>query len=342
MLFDSKENLSRQVFDKRVELRCLEIDCDVKEKALEESRRSLSEMLKSSDRNEEWIRAIADLSDEDIEATRRGVKNFDYLFEKLTERTDIEKRALELLPREKEIPRAAERAAHLERRLANLDAKAAELEEKLDYELNVFVNTGALKVSLAQAANEAEILGGLTEAFNETRVASAIIYDKVKSVVAYADSLLKIMSEGRLGVSFENELVFSDSEQNAIELAGIENTDRLLVYLSLLLAQPAHNGERGNWLIVDERIVCNRLKLNKALSLLDVEYAHRKNFLQSVKAPQKRRFCFWKRVNVLSILRRSVLKKDADAFSTRAYVRKNFYSKRCTVLKNCATILSIE
>ena len=36
MLFDSKENLSRQVFDKRVELRCLEIDCDVKEKALEE------------------------------------------------------------------------------------------------------------------------------------------------------------------------------------------------------------------------------------------------------------------------------------------------------------------
>ena len=137
----------------------------------------------------------------------------------------------------------------------------------------MFVNTGALKVSLAQAANEAEILGGLTEAFNETRVASAIIYDKVKSVVAYADSLLKIMSEGRLGVSFENELVFSDSEQNAIELAGIENTDRLLVYLSLLLAQPAHNGERGNWLIVDERIVCNRLKLNKALSLLDVEYA---------------------------------------------------------------------
>ena len=273
MLFDSKENLSRQVFDKRVELRCLEIDCDVKEKALEESRRSLSEMLKSSERNEEWIRAIADLSDEDIEATRRGVKNFDYLFEKLTERTDTEKRALELLPREKEIPRAAERAAHLERRLANLDAKAAELEEKLDYELNVFVNTGALKVSLAQAANEAEILGGLTEALNETKVASAIIYDKVKSVVAYADSLLKTMSEGRLGVSFENELVFSDSEQNAIELAGIENTDRLLIYLSLLLAQPAHNGERGNWLIVDERIVCNRLKLNKALSLLDVEYA---------------------------------------------------------------------
>lgn len=205
------------------------------------------------------------------DAQRR--KNFDYLFEKLTERTDTEKRALELLPREKEIPRAAERAAHLERRLANLDAKAAELEEKLDYELNVFVNTGALKVSLAQAANEAEILGGLTEAFNETKVASAIIYDKVKSVVAYADSLLKIMSEGRLGVSFENELVFSDSEQNAIELAGIENTDRLLIYLSLLLAQPAHNGERGNWLIVDERIVCNRLKLNKALSLLDVEYA---------------------------------------------------------------------
>lgn len=39
------------------------------------------------------------------------------------------------------------------------------------------------------------------------------------------------------------------------------------------MAQPAHNGERGNWLIVDERIVCNRLKLNKALSLLDVEYA---------------------------------------------------------------------
>lgn len=72
----------------------------------------------------------------------------------------------------------------------------------------MFVNTGALKVSLAQAANEAEILGGLTEAFNETKVASAIIYDKVKSVVAYADSLLKIMSEGRLGVSFENELVF--------------------------------------------------------------------------------------------------------------------------------------
>lgn len=104
MLFDSKENLSRQVFDKRVELRCLEIDCDVKEKALEESRRSLSEMLKSSERNEEWIRAIADLSDEDIEATRRGVKNFDYLFEKLTERTDTEKRALELLPREKRFP----------------------------------------------------------------------------------------------------------------------------------------------------------------------------------------------------------------------------------------------
>lgn len=104
MLFDSKENLSRQVFDKRVELRCLEIDCDVKEKALEESRRSLSEMLKSSERNEEWIRAIADLSDEDIEATRRGVKNFDYLFEKLTERTDTESARLSFCPEKKRFP----------------------------------------------------------------------------------------------------------------------------------------------------------------------------------------------------------------------------------------------
>ena len=109
----------------------------------------------------------------------------------------------------------------------------------------MFVNTGALKVSLAQAANEAEILGGLTEALNETKVASAIIYDKVKSVVAYADSLLKTMSEGRLGVSFENELVFSDSEQNAIELAGIENTDRLLIYLSLLFGSARAQRRKG-------------------------------------------------------------------------------------------------
>ena len=274
MLFDSKENLSRQVFDKRVELRCLKSEHEIREKALDESKRSLSVLLKAPDRNEDWIRAVADLSDEDIEATRRGVKNFDYLFDKLTEKTETEKRVLELLPCPEEIPHAADKLVRLERRLANLKAQAADLEEKLDYELSVFVNTGAVKISLAQAANEAEILGGAAEALRQTGIAAAIIADKVKSVVKSADILLCSMTEGRFGLNYTDSLVVVDAEKNRLELAGLENTDRLLVYLSLLMAQPAHNGVKGSWLILDERILCNRARLNKALSRLDnIEYA---------------------------------------------------------------------
>lgn len=273
MLFDSKENLSRQVFDKRVALRCIEAEFEARKNALDENRRNLSVSLKEPVRNEDWIRAVADLSDEDIEATRRGVKNFDYLFEKLSEKTETEKRVLELLPNPEKISRAEEKATRLERRLANIQARIVDIEEKLEYELSVFVNTGAAKINLAQAANEAEVLGQAIEALEQTKVSVAIISDKIKNVVKNADFLLGSMTEGRFGLTYTDKLIVVDNQKNPLELAELENTDRLLVYLSMLMAQPAHNGVKGNWLILDEKILCNRSKVNKALSMLDgVEY----------------------------------------------------------------------
>ena len=117
-------------------------------------------------------------------------------------------------------------------------------------------------------------MGGAAEALRQTGIAAAIIADKVKSVVKSADILLCSMTEGRFGLNYTDSLVVVDAEKNRLELAGLENTDRLLVYLSLLMAQPAHNGVKGSWLILDERILCNRARLNKALSRLDnIEYA---------------------------------------------------------------------
>ena len=80
------------------------------------------------------------------------------------------------------------------------------------------------------------------------------------------------MTKGKLLVTyFNNDLIIGDDQNNLLEFSQLDNSDRLIIYTSLLLAQPSTNGIKGDWLILDERIICNRGRYFKALQLIDVD-----------------------------------------------------------------------
>ncbi len=271
MLAENKKELEEKVFNSKVELIQLSRIIEEKSSYLNSQLAAVNQTLLINNADENSLETAKSMTEEEFFLLKKEIEQFEQEKNALTLKLAVADNVLSLLPKLKTIDPSLK--AKQQKRLDELNLEIKQMEEKFDYLLAVYLNSSNAKIKLAHATNELETLNSIKSVINQTQISQLVLQDKIANIVKQANVYLQNMTKGKLLITYLNsDLVIGDDQNNLLEFAQLDNTDRLILYTALLLSQPSINGVKGDWLILDDRIICNRGKYFKAIqNLPDVD-----------------------------------------------------------------------
>ncbi len=270
MLAENKKELEEKVFNSKVELMQLNRIIEENTKNLNNQLAAVNQTLIVNDADENSLEIAKSMTEEEIVLLKKEIEKHEQKKNSVVLKLAVSDNVLSLLPKLKAIDPSLK--TKQQKRLDELTLEIKEMEEKFDYLFAVYLNSSNAKIKLAHATHELETLNRIKSVINQTQISQLVLQDKIANIVKQANVYLQNMTKGKLLVTyFNNDLIIGDDQNNLLEFSQLDNSDRLILYTSLLLAQPSTNGIKGDWLILDERIICNRGRYFKALQLIDVD-----------------------------------------------------------------------
>ena len=264
MLTETKNNLEKDVFKKRLDLEKVQWLYDSKVKEYNELYQELSFELRVKGLDVDKIAAVD--VDANVEAVSRVIAAYDNTKANLADRI----RSLYAVIKEQTEAVADDNAiAGYEQRLATLrDRQTALVEQRrAATEQLAAQNTERLRVTVAAA--QAKTLVNLKDSFVHSDIVSLLIRDKVNTLLNNAAAYLNDLTGGNYKLSHDGYKVVVIDGDNTIAYDDLPQETKTAVYVSLLLALPVADKSDGRWFIFEERIAIDKKVLSEMLLNLD-------------------------------------------------------------------------
>lgn len=264
MLTETKNNLEKDVFKKRLELEKVQWLYDSKVKEYSELYQELSFELRVKGLDVDKIAAVD--VDADMEAVAKVVSVYDTTKANLADRIQ----SLYSVIKDQSANVVDETVVNgYEQRLAALRDRQAALENKRAEQTAQLAAQNAQRMRVTVAAAEARTLGNLKGNFTHSDIVALLIRDKIGALLSSAATYLNILTGGNYKLTQE------DYKVNVVDGDKVTAYDELTpdvktaVYISLLLAMPQADSADGRWLIFEERIALDKQVLADMLLNID-------------------------------------------------------------------------
>ncbi len=264
-----KAELEQKVFDGKV--RIMQLDWQIKEKNADISSQLeiIKDSLAKNNQTKDALSLAEGMEETDAAEFKTAINEFETQKSQLAHKIAMYEQVLSVLPPlKKQIPQ--ETIAKTQAEVDKLNLEVLDLQDKLDFAMTVFINTSSAKINLAQATDEYDNINSIKPFVEQSKISRIVLTDKISSIIRQAGGYLSDMTDGKYTLAYaEDDMIIGDSDNNLVQLSQMENTARLMLYTALLLAQPSVNGQKAEWLLIDDRIICNHEQYYKALTKLN-------------------------------------------------------------------------
>lgn len=264
MLTETKNNLDKDVFGKRLELEKVQWLYDSKVKEYSELYQELSFELRVKGLDVDKIAAVD--VDANMDAIARVIAAYDQTKKSLADRIG----SLYAVIKDQTALQVDETVVKgYEQRIEALRTRQAALDELRREQMNALAQQNAQRIRVTVAAAEARTLGNLKGNFTHSEMVALLIRDKISAILGKAETYLNILTGKNYKLTqaeYKVSVVDGDSVTAYDELPADVKT---AVYISLMLAMPQPDSSDGRWLIFEERIALDKEVLADMLLNMD-------------------------------------------------------------------------
>lgn len=267
MLEDSRQNIEKEIFKKRLELEKSQWLYETKCKEYDELYQDLQFEFNLKGLDVEKISGM-DFDEKKLEPLRRQVAEYDATRTSLVEKIDNYYNIL----KDEDVSTVSYREIdEKQQEIDRLLQRQSELENKRQQHLESYVSASTAKMRVAAAAAEAKTFASLRKTLNHNDIIGLLIADKIKSTLAVATQHLNTFmnGDGAYVLMEENGKVVVNIAGEKQSYDAVSDELRTAIYISLVLAIPNTDVTEGKWLVFEERISVDRKALSEMLLKLD-------------------------------------------------------------------------
>lgn len=277
MLEDSKQNIEKEIFKKRLELEKSQWLYETKCREYDDIYQELQFEFNLKGLDVEKISSL-DLDEKRLDPLRRQIAEYDAEKTSLVEKIDNYYNIL----KDEDVSTVSYR--EIEEKQQEVDRllqRQNELEQKRQQHMERYVSASTAKMKVAAAAAEAKTFASLRKTLNHNDIIGLLIADKIKSTLAVATQHLNTFTNGEGAY-----VLMEEKGKVVVNIAGekksyeeLSDELRTAIYVSLVLAVPNTDVTEGKWLVFEERIAMDKQVLSDMLLKLDnisyvIDYKH--------------------------------------------------------------------
>lgn len=263
MLEDSKQRTETELMTRRVEVRKLDWIIESKKEEVGDLRVAIRQLFDEKHIDPSWVNSVAVLQNEDVESIRKMIADYDNARTHLSDKIDNLQTVLGNAPTDKQMTQLGQLLDSLNRQITGFQREVEQSTISYNNLLRAYLATNKLKADLATASGQLQSADALEKNLESSRVVSIIIKDKIRQFVKNAEEYLKVMNPS-LSISWKDELVVRRNGK-ITDIKALSSTEQVFIYVALELAVPSAADVRGKWLIVDEKLECDKQQLDAAL-----------------------------------------------------------------------------
>ena len=285
MLTDTKNNLEKDVFKKRLELEKMQWLYDSKVKEYSELYQELSFEFRVKGLDVDKLNGL-DI-DADMEPVARVIAAYDTTKGNLADRIQS---LYALIKNQPEQTAVNDRTvAVYEQQLAALRDRQAKLEAQRREQTERLVEQNNQRVRVTVAAAEARTLSTLKESFSHSDIVSLLIKDKVGTLLATATTYLNVLTKGNYKITQEGYKVSVADGETTTAYDDLATELKTATYIALLLAVPTADSSEGRWVVFEDRLNIDKQALSEMLLAIDnvsyvVDYTREKGEKPTMQA----------------------------------------------------------
>ena len=264
MLIESKQQVEKEVFKKRLELEKAQWLYETKSREYDELYHELSFEVKLKGLDIDKIAAMN--LDDTMDELRREIAEYDAVKANLAERIDNYYTIL------KDETVSSVNDAEIEAKQKELDQlvrRHEKLEQSRQEQMQLYVSASTAKMRATAAAVEARTLNNLNTTINHNDIIGLLIADKIKSTMNVATQYLNAICDKNYILREVNGKVEVECNGERLSYDDLDLDSQTAVYISLVLAVPNTDATAGRWLIFEERINVDKKLLSNMLLKMD-------------------------------------------------------------------------
>lgn len=263
MLVESKQNVEKELFKKRLELEKTQWLYDSKCNEYSDVYGELK--MEFGLRGLDVEQATAMNFDESVDEGKKVVADYDAAKKSLAEKID---NLYSVIKNKSVSPIASEQLSAKQREVDFLVERQKRLEEQRRNYMQNYVVASAARMKVTVAAAEAKTLESLRTTIGHNQVMGLLIRDKVNSVVTLASQYFKTFAGKNASFVLDGYTVAVEADGVKTAYVDLPFDVKTAAYVSLLLACPSTDTTDGRWLVFEERIAMDTQAL--ALMLLNI------------------------------------------------------------------------
>ncbi len=268
MLVESKQNVEKELFKKRLELEKTQWLYDSKCNEYSDVYGELK--MEFGLRGLDVEQATAMNFDESVDEGKKVVADYDAAKKSLAEKID---NLYSVIKNKSVSPIASEQLSAKQREVDFLVERQKRLEEQRRNYMQNYVVASAARMKVTVAAAEAKTLESLRTTIGHNQVMGLLIRDKVNSVVTLASQYFKTFAGKNASFVLDGYTVAVEADGVKTAYVDLPFDVKTAAYVSLLLACPSTDTTDGRWLVFEERIAMDTQALAQMLlNISDVSY----------------------------------------------------------------------
>ncbi|MCM1194429.1 MAG: hypothetical protein NC099_00020 [Corallococcus sp.] len=268
MLLDSKAEMEKDVFKKRLEMEKMQWLYESTTKEYDELHRELQFEFNLKGLDVDKVNA-QDL-ESNVDELRKVIADYDSTRNALADKIENLYGILQNRPKD-DVPQ--EEIDKRERQLEELEKRKAELEEQRKAQLDGYVAASAARMRVTAAAAEARTLANLRSTLEHNDLIGLLIRDKINATLVAATQYVNAFTGGSYLLSESGYKVLVKSNGEVTEYDDLPQDIKTAVYVSLMLSVPNTDDSDGKWIIFEERInIDKKLLADMLMSIDNISY----------------------------------------------------------------------
>ncbi len=270
MLAQSKSGRESELFERRLALSKLDWTVAQKKEELKGLKQELKLAFKEKDVKPQYAQTLLKISPKEVPVVKQEIEKYYAERAQLIEKMQSIDAILSGAP-------AREEEKDISRLYDALDAQREKLKKEADalsvaYSdiLSRYLDSNKVKSQLESAGESLSAINTLEDSLQNNRIIEVIIKDKIRSFVRQASLYLSVM-EASLSLGFNDGLVYYKNKRRT-EPSALSQNEQVLAYVALEMAVPAVTEVKGEWMVIDEKLECDKAVLEESLSKINDFY----------------------------------------------------------------------
>lgn len=269
MLLESKQNVEKEVFAKRLEMEKTQWLYESKCKEYDELRDELQPALNAKGLDLDKVEKMD--VETPLDEERKRVAEYDVNKSSLVEKIDNLRALLEKQSGGEEV--SLDDVDLKQKEIADLQEKQRQLEEQRKVQMDLYVSSNASRMAATAAAAEARTLESLKATLESNAIIGLLISDKVKGMLSMATKFLNAFTDDHYTVTENNFQIELVHDGKTMKYEDLPMDLKTATYISVILSVPSTDSSEGKWLVFDERLPIDIKSLsNMMLSIANVCY----------------------------------------------------------------------